>query len=156
MRLCVLTFFAASLVLATSGTAAADHLDKCLGKWKLVKAERDGTPLPKEDFDNNITLVCSKGEGDTIKLVVKKGDEVVTEATIKHVKKGEKYDQYDITYTKGFHKKESLKGKTHHGIIKVDGDTMTVCWHDGKDYPKDFTPAKDAGCTVRTYQKVKD
>lgn len=156
MRLFALMICAAGLVLAAAGTAAADHLAGTVGSWKLVKAERDGKALPKEDFDDDITVAVSKGEGGRLKLVVKKGDKVVTEATARLAKKGDRHDQFDITYAKGFHQKKDLKGKTHRGIIKVDGDTMTLCWHGGEAYPKDFTPAKDAGCTVRTYKRVKD
>ena len=154
MRKSVLTLFAAGVVLAIGGVAAADHLAKCPGTWKLVSAERDGKALPREDTEN-ITLTC-KADGETLKLVVKKGDKVVTEATAKLVRKGDKHDQFNVTYIKGFNQKKSLEGKTLHGIIHIEGDTMKVCWGADEGYPKDFTAAKDSGCTVRTYQRVKN
>jgi uncharacterized protein (TIGR03067 family) len=155
MRLFSLMMFAAGLVLAAAGIAAADHLDKSPGTWKLVSAERDGQALPKEDIEN-VTVTVTKADGGGLKLVTKQGDKVVTEATAKLAKAGDKHDQYDITYTKGTNPKgEDLKGKTLHGVISVDGDTMKVCWHGGEGYPKEFTGAKDSHCTLRTLQRVK-
>lgn len=141
--------------LSFTGTAAAHHLHKCPGTWKLVKAERDGKPLPKEDIEN-VTLTC-KADGDDLKIVVKKGDKVVTEGTAKLAKDGdknEKHDQYDMTYTKGTDKDgKDMKGKIVHGIIAVDGDTMKVHWHGEKEHPKGFTDSKHG--THRTYERVK-
>ena len=141
-------------VLSLAGTAFADHLTKSPGTWKLVKAERDGKPLPKEDIDN--VILTSKAEGDVLKLVVKKDDKVVTEGTAKLHKAGDKHDQYDMTYTKGTDKDgKDMKGKTLHGLIEVDGDTMKVCWHGGKDHPKELHGGKGSDCTLRTYERVK-
>ena len=144
-------------VLSLAGTAAADHLAKCHGTWKLVKAERDGNALPKEDIEH-VTLTC-KADGDALKIVVKEHDKVVTEGTAKLAKDGgknEKHDQYDMTYTKGTDKDgKDMKGKTLHGLISVDGNTLKVCWHGGKDHPKELHGAKGSGCTLRTYERVK-
>ena len=143
-------------VLSLAGTAAADHLTKSPGTWKLVSAERDGKFLPKEDIAN-VTVTVSKAEGDALKLVVKDGDKVVSEGTAKLHKAGDKHDQYDMTYTKGSDMDgKDLKGKTLHGLIDVDGDTMKVCWHGGKDHPKELHGAKGSGCTLRTYKRVKE
>ena len=146
-------------VLSLAGTAAADHLTKSTGTWTLVSIERDGKLLPKEDIEK-ITVTVTKAEADALKIVTKQGDKVVTEATAKlakaDAKTGDKHDQFDITYTKGYNQKKSLEGKTLHGLISVDGDTMKVCWHGGKDYPKEHTGAKDSDCTLRTYKRVKE
>lgn len=145
--------------LALVGTAFADHLAKCPGTWKLVKAERDGKALPKADIEN-VTLIC-KAEGKDFKITVKEGDKVVTEGTAKLHKEGgkdDKHDQYDITYTKGTNKDGDLKGKTVHGLISVDGDTMKVCWSGEKDHhphPKELQGGKDSKCTLRTFERVK-
>lgn len=155
MRWLTLTIFAVGAVLVAAGTAAADHLKKAPGTWKLVSAERDGKALPKEDFDDDVTVTV-KADGDDLKIAVKKGDKVVTEATAKLAKAGDKHDQYDITYTKGSDKDGDLKGKTFHGLISVDGETMKLCWHGGEGYPKEFTGAKDSHCTLRTYKRVKE
>ncbi|MDX1926182.1 MAG: hypothetical protein SFV81_06680 [Pirellulaceae bacterium] len=66
-------------VLSLAGTAAADQLPKCHGTWKLVKAERDGNAIPKEDIEH-VTLTY-KADGDALKIVVKEHDNVVTEGT---------------------------------------------------------------------------
>ncbi|MBI2824821.1 MAG: TIGR03067 domain-containing protein [Planctomycetia bacterium] len=154
MRWFALTSFAVGLVMAAAGTAAADHLTKCPGTWEMVSGERDGKALPKEDVEH-VTMTC-KAEGKDLKIVVKKHDKVVTEATAKLAKEGKDHDQYDITYAKGTSPKgEDLKGKTVHGIISVAGDTMKVCWHGGEGYPKEFTGAKDSHCALRTYKRVK-
>ncbi len=155
MRWFALTIFAAGSVLAAAGTAAADHLKKAPGTWKLVSAERDGKALPKEEIEN-VTVTITKADGDDLKFVVKQGDKVVTEATAKLHKAGDKHDEYDITYTKGSNKDGDLKGKTIHGVVTVDGDTMKVCWHGGEGYPKEFTAAKDSHCTLRTFKRVKE
>lgn len=142
-------------VLSLAGTAAADHLTKSPGNWKLVSAERDGKALPKEDIEHT-TLTVTKGEGDALKIAVKDHDKVVTEGTAKVHKSGDKHDQYDMTYSKGTDKDgKDLKGKTVHGLIAVDGDTMKVHWHGEKDHPKEFTEGKDYHGTVRTYKRVK-
>ena len=142
-------------VLSLAGTAAADHLTKSPGTWKLVSAERDGKALPKEDIEHT-TLTVTKGEGDALKIAVKDHDKVVTEGTAKVHKSGDKHDQYDMTYSKGTDKDgKDLKGKTVHGLIAVDGDTMKVHWHGEKDHPKEFTEGKDYHGTVRTYKRVK-
>lgn len=150
-------FVALALMAApgVAGTAAADHLAKCTGTWKLVSAERDGKPVPKKEFDKDVTITCT-AKGHTIKIIAKKGDKVTTEATAKLVKKGDKFDHYDITYTKGRTNNVDLKGKTLRGIIHVHGDTMKVCWHGGKGYPKEFGTAKESGCAFRTYKRVKE
>lgn len=156
MKMMLLTALSLGVGLSFVGTAAADHLDKSPGTWKLVTAERDGKPLPKEEFDNNITVTVTKAEAGALKIVTKQGDKVVTEASAKLAKAGDKHDQYDITYTKGqsFDGK-SLEGKTLHGVISVAGDTMKVCWHGMEGYPKEFAAAKDSHCTLRTYKRVK-
>lgn len=154
MRSSALTVIVAGVLLIAAGTAVADHLAKCPGAWELVSGERDGKALPKEDIEH-VTLTC-KADGDVLKIVVKKHDKVVTEATAKLAKAGDKHDQYDITYTKGSNKDEDLKGKTIRGVISVDGDTMKVCWHAEEGYPKELTGAKDSHCTLRTYKRVKE
>lgn len=155
MRWFVLTLFAAGLVVAAAGTAAADHLKNAPGTWKMVSAERDGKPLPKEQFDNDITLTI-KPHGDDLHIIVKKGDKVVSESMAKLAKTGEKHDQYDITYIQGRDKDGELKGKTFRGIISVEGDTMKVCWHGAEGYPKDFSGGKGSGCTLRTLKRIKE
>ena len=158
MRLNALTICVASLFLAAAGIAAADDLAPQLeGKWKLVKAERNGKLLPEEQFDNDIVLTCSKAEKEGIKIVVKKADKVVSEGTAKHAKSDEvvKGDHYDMTYTKGTDSDgKDLKGKTLHGLLHVDGDTLMACW--GEKHPKDFKPAKDSNLTCRTYERIKE
>lgn len=144
--------------LSLAGTAAADHLAKSPGTWKLVSAERHGKALSKEDIEN-VTVTVTKADAGALKIVTKQGDKVVTEATAKLAKADgkadAKHDQFDITYTKGDNKDGSLKGKTIHGVISVDGDTMKVCWHGEEGYPKEFKADKDSHCTLRTFKRVK-
>src|SRR5215210_1325510 len=113
MRLFGFTFLATGLLTAAVGIASADHLGKCLGTWKLVSGNRAGTDLLAEE-SKDVTLTF-KEEDNKVKLVVKAGDKVMTEATVKLIKKGDQYDQYDIAYTKGFNQKKSLEGKTLRG-----------------------------------------
>ncbi len=158
LKIKLLAMMALVGVLSLAGTAAADHLAKSPGTWKLVSAERHGKALPKDDIEN-VTVTVTKGEAGALKIVTKQGDKVVTEATAKLAKadgKAEaKHDQFDITYTKGDNKEGSLKGKTIHGVISVDGDTMKVCWHGDEGYPKEFKADKDSHCTLRTFKRVK-
>ncbi|MBX9788102.1 MAG: hypothetical protein K2Y37_04245 [Pirellulales bacterium] len=138
-------------LFVTAIGATPDHLDESGGTWKLVKAERDGKPLPKEQFDHDITLIVTRTEGGGIKYVAKKSYNVVTEATVQQHKAGDKYDQCDVTFSKG-----CSQGKTLRGILGVEGDTMTACWHRGQGYPKEFTGAKDFGCTLRILKRIAD
>jgi uncharacterized protein (TIGR03067 family) len=158
MRLFALTILTAGLFFAaTAENATADDLaPEMMGSWKLIKAERNGKSLSKEEFDNDVVLTCSKAEGGGIKCVVKKDGEVVTEGTVKHAKSDEKVkgDHYDMTYTKGTHKGKDLKGTTVHGLVHLDGDKLMVCW--GEKHPKDFTAAEDSNQTCRTYERIKE
>lgn len=154
MKLKLLVVLAMGAGLFLASTALADHLKKAPGTWEMVSGERDGKALPKEDIEH-VTLTVT-AEGDALKIVVKKHDKVVTEATAKLAKAGDNHDQYDITYTKGTNPKgEDLKGKTAHGLISVDGDTMKVCWHGGEGYPKELAAPEGSHCTLRIYKRVK-
>jgi uncharacterized protein (TIGR03067 family) len=127
-----------------------DKATKLPGTWKHASAERDGKSLPKEEFDNYPNyLVIARVEGSksAFKVVMKSGDEVVAEATIKRseVEKGAQHNQYDAAYSKGRH-----AGKTLHAAIVVDGDTLKACWTKPDD------GGEGASQTCHTFKRVKE
>ncbi|MDX1926181.1 MAG: hypothetical protein SFV81_06675 [Pirellulaceae bacterium] len=62
-----------------------------------------------------------------------------------------------MTYTKATDKDgKDMKGKTLYGLISLDGNTLKVCLHGGQDHPKELHGTKDSGCTLRTYERVKE
>lgn len=152
MRMYAAMALAVGLALSTTASRVigADDLDKLHGSWKMVSAERHGKPLPKEEFDNNVVVKHTKDTGQGHKFVVMRGDVVVAEGTMKHVKSG-KPNHYDATFSKGV-----AKGETVHGIYELDGDTLKVCWSaPGKDRPSEFASAENDGRTVRSYKREK-
>ena len=128
----------------------ADDAAKLPGLWKHVSAERDGKPLPKEEFDQYPgQLVITRGEvaSGEFKVVMKIGDEVVAEATLNRSagEKGGKNNQYDAAYSKGRH-----AGTTLHATIQVDGDSLKTCW------TKPDEGSEDASRTCHTFKRVKE
>lgn len=130
--------------------AGASDEARLRGTWKHVSAERDGKPLPKEEFDKYPSqLVITRGEvaKGEFKVVMQIGEQVVAEATIKRSagEKGAKDNQYDAAYTKGRH-----AGKTLHATILVDGDTLNACWS------KPNEEGEAARQTCHTFKRVKE
>ncbi|MBI2824823.1 MAG: hypothetical protein HYX69_09070 [Planctomycetia bacterium] len=123
---------------------------KLSGTWKHISAERDGKPLAKEEFDkypSHVVITRREGAKGEFKVVMKIGEEVVAEATIKRSEgeKGAEENQYDAAYSKGRH-----KGMTLRATIQVDGDTLNSCWTRADER------GEDASQTCHTFERVKE
>jgi RNA polymerase sigma factor (sigma-70 family) len=120
---------------------AVKDQEKILGTWAYVSVEAKGEKVPEEvkgaklifAAEGKFTAMNSKGEkkGGTWKLdPARKPKEITT---------------------------TNDKGKTHRGIYKLDGDTLTICMHqeDGADRPTEFATRKDTKVVLVVLERQK-
>lgn len=135
-----------SLMAATFGLCLAeDKKDPTAGKWVIESVTRDGkeaAPLKgavREHKDGSYTLSPAKDSkappsGGTYTL-----DTTKSPIAIDMKAKGGTYD-----------------GKTLLGIVKVDGDTMTICFAEpGKDRPTKFESTAGSGLVLAAAKMAK-
>ena len=117
--------FVATLAGTMSLTARAadkDH-DKIQGTWKIDKAQMGGMDMPADMRDN--TKIEFKGD----KVIVRRSDrDDPAEFKVDSTKSPK---TIDVTP-----KKEGEK--THAGIYKLDGDTLTICINHDETRPTKF------------------
>jgi uncharacterized protein (TIGR03067 family) len=144
------TLFALSLVVASFGAVAAeDKKDPTAGKWTIESVTRDGKANPalkgaaREQADGKYTITpnaaattAKKPEPTTGTYAI---DVTKTPMTIDMKPKGGTYD-----------------GKTLLGIVKVDGDTLTIAFAEpGKDRPATFESKEGSGVVLAVHKKAK-
>ena len=126
------TVFALSAVVASFAlVSAADEKDPTKGKWVIESVTRDGKAV------------------DALKGAVRvhtDGSYTLTPAA------GSKAEPSSGTSAKG----GTFDGKTLQGIVKVDGDTLTIAYAaPGKDRPTTFESKEGNGVTVAVHKKAK-
>ncbi|MBA4063963.1 MAG: hypothetical protein C0501_09670 [Isosphaera sp.] len=140
------TLLSVVLLGGTVGVSVGDDKkDPTAGKWVVESVTRDGKPVDAlkgavrvhKDGAYTFTPVAgSKAEpsSGTYKL-----DAGKTPATIDTAAKGGTYD-----------------GKTLLGIVKVDGDALTIAYGEpGKDRPAKFESAAGSGVVVAVHKRAK-
>jgi uncharacterized protein (TIGR03067 family) len=131
--------------LFLAGIAVADQpqddVAQLNGTWILVRAEVDGSPLPKEVLEHSTLKI--DGDKHTLQL----GQDVSGgthrfDATTNP--KG--YDQTDET--------EPFKGQKRYGIYRLQADELTFCIASaGHPRPKDFTTTKGSDQMLTVWKR---
>jgi uncharacterized protein (TIGR03067 family) len=129
-------------LLVVAAPAAAEKPQGVKGTWKIVSADKEGTPIQQyigvvvTFEDNKYSAKLPSGETHDADIKV---DTTKTPWTI------------DMTPHYG-----PNDGKLFKGICKVEGDTMTMCRGDAeKERPKEFTDAAGSGCTLIVFKREK-
>ena len=144
--LCLLT--AIGLILAAIGRAddkqpaAKGALE---GDWKLASVQLNAQPLPMEKLQD--ARLAVRGP----KYLLKLGD---VRLDMTHVLLDDKKlpQEMDLTVVEG-----PEKGKTFHAILRLEGDTLTVCRsiESGKDRPTEFVSKPDSGLLLVVWKRTK-
>ncbi|WP_439622202.1 TIGR03067 domain-containing protein [Gemmata sp.] len=139
-------FLSTVLAVGLIGVAGAeDKKDPTAGKWVVESVTRDGKVM--DAYKGGVRVHDAGKYTFTLpaesKLPSSSGtytvDATKTPATFEVVAKGGTYD-----------------GKTLPGIVKVEGDTMTVAFVEpGKDRPTKFESAAGSGVVLAVYKKAK-
>jgi uncharacterized protein (TIGR03067 family) len=135
-----LPFFAVLLFtgVAVADDAAAKKLLKSLeGTYAPVSMTRSGDPAPDEFLKSAAFVI----KGDTLTVRFKKGDKAEDKDAILVVDASQSPVAIDMTPKDG---KDA--GTPILGIVKVEKDTVTLCWADRTDKserPKEFSSTKE-------------
>jgi uncharacterized protein (TIGR03067 family) len=134
-----------ALLTGVLGASAADDKDPTAGKWVIESVTRDGKAADalkgatREHGGGKYTITPaagSKAQPTTGSYTV---DTTKTPVAIDMKPKGGNYD-----------------GKTLHGIVKVEGDTMTIAFAEpGKERPTKFESAAGSGVVLAVHKKAK-
>jgi uncharacterized protein (TIGR03067 family) len=132
----------AALVL-TAGAAAADDagakkfLKTLEGSYTPVSMTRGGEPAPDEFLKAAAFVI----KGDTLVVRFKKGDKAEDKEATVVVDPGQKPVAIDMTPKDGPDANKPILG-----IVKVEKDTITLCWGDRSDKaerPREFSSTKE-------------
>jgi uncharacterized protein (TIGR03067 family) len=112
------------------------------GEWEIVSADEDGAPVKKPDL-KTLTVVGRRGE-----FVFRLGS-VRALITIDPTANPPSFDVFGLNEAFPF---------GGHGIYKLDGDRLTVCWAVSGERPKQFVtkPGDDARLYVLKRAKAQE
>jgi uncharacterized protein (TIGR03067 family) len=145
----------AAMVLLTVAAAwargpATTDKDALQGTWRLASAEVNKQAIPLDKLkEGNVVIVgilTIKGDAYSFRL-----GKTRLEFTFK-VDPSAKPRAIDLTACEG-----PQKGKTYHGIYKVEGDTYTICRNvePGKERPGDFVTRPGSGLMLTVWTRDK-
>jgi uncharacterized protein (TIGR03067 family) len=123
---------------AADDAAARKFLKELEGNYTPVSITKGGDPVPDAEF-KAVVLIAVKG--DTLTVRFKKGDKDEDKAATLVADPGQTPIALDMTPKDG-----PDASKPVLGIVKVERDTVTICWGDRSDKaerPKDFSSTKD-------------
>ena len=121
------------LAIARAGDQKGFAVDKLVGDWTYVEGTRDGEKVPKDHlkgvvkFDKAKVIVPSEGNEPFVMAYTI--DASKTPAAI------------DIKIEKG--PIAEAVGSTAVGVIAIDGDTLKLCYIEGKTRPTTFESTKE-------------
>jgi uncharacterized protein (TIGR03067 family) len=146
MKLQVLVVLSVGLLIAANslGGDAKTDLKKLEGIWSMVSGEAKGEKLPEATVKGaKLTIV---GDKHTVKVGE---DTLVGTHKLDPATKPHSIDAMD---TEG-----PYKGKTVHGIYKIEKGVLTVCFAPpGKDRPKEFSTKSGTGEFLHVWKLNKE
>lgn len=130
------------LLLVVLGVCADDAASKKMlkeleGNYSAVSMSKAGEPAP----DEFLKTIAFNIKGDTFTVTFKKGDANEDKAATAVIDTTKKPISIDLTPKDG-----PEAGKPMLGIIKVEKDSITLCWTDrgeNAERPKEFTSTKE-------------
>ena len=140
------TLLVLGMLTAVFGVSAADDKkDPTAGKWVVESVTRNGKAndalkgAVRVHTDGSYTFTPAKDSKAQPTSGTYKLDTSKTPMTIDTAVKGGTYD-----------------GKTLLGIVKVEGDTLTICFAEsGKDRPAKFESKEGSGVVLVVHKKAK-
>jgi RNA polymerase sigma-70 factor (ECF subfamily) len=139
----------AGLLLAAAPAAAPGDRDRLQGAWRLDAVEINGQPVALEKLKSGdkvlVGTLTVAGDSYTFRL----GDLRLALTFAVDPTKSPK--AIDLTEAEG-----PQKGRTYHGIYKVEGDTYTICRNvePGKDRPTEFATRPDSGLMLVVWKRA--
>lgn len=140
--------FSLLLFVACLGNAAISNGESpvdaknLVGTWSCVSAVVDGKPLADETAKQLVLTLTA----DRYKTV--RGEQVLFDSTYS-VDASKNPAQIDMIGTEG-----ELKGKSAPGILKLDGDSLTMCYTmPGKDRPAAFESQPQSGVFLVVWKR---
>ncbi len=122
--------------------AARAELKRLEGQWQLIDAERDGKPIPADDFKTERVAI----KGDQLTITVRGKFRQRSTLTVDPTTRPRGIAR---AVTEG-----AFKGKKEVGIYELKGDTLRLCWVSAdRERPKAFT-SKGRGVLL-VYKRVK-
>jgi uncharacterized protein (TIGR03067 family) len=130
--------------LAASDKPAKNDKARLQGTWSLVSVEIDKKAVSMDEL-KEARLVVS---GDHYSFALGKDR---LEITYK-MEEGKKPKAIDLTVIEG-----PEKGKTYHGIFKLEGDTYTICrtTEPNKERPTEFATQPGSGLMIVVWKRAK-
>jgi len=130
------------LLLFALGVSADDAASKKMlkdleGSYSAISMSKAGEPAP----DEYLKTISFNVKGDTFTVTFKKGDASEDKAATALIDSTQKPIAIDLTPKDG-----PEVGKPMLGIIKIEKDSITLCWTDRgekTDRPKEFSSTKE-------------
>jgi uncharacterized protein (TIGR03067 family) len=119
------------------------NVKQIIGSWKCVSATIDGRPLADDTVGQlRLTLTADRYKTE-------RGDQVLFDSTYT-IDAAKRPTQIDMIGTEG-----ELKGKSAPGILKLDSDSLTICYvMPGKERPKAFESEPQSGVFLVTWKRT--
>lgn len=136
-------FFHAIMYANAPGADSVNAKD-LVGSWTCVSATIDGRPLAQDTAKElRLTLTADRYKTE-------RGEQVLFDSTYK-VNASKTPAEIDMIGTEG-----DLNGKIAPGILKLDGDTLTMCYvMPGKDRPAAFDSQPNSGATLAVWKRMR-